>query len=88
MIDGRPATHLTVEISADACPSGPVAALHPRSAADDGTWSFAPGTTHSLWVVDVDGDTFLFWYEGEDVTPADEQAVIDSLRFVDALPTP
>ena len=88
VIDGRPATHLTVEISATACPSGPVSALHPRSTADDGTWSFALGTTHSLWVVDVDGDTFVFWYEGEDVTPADEQAVIDSLRFLDALPTP
>jgi hypothetical protein len=87
-IDGRPAVHLIVESTAVECPAGTINAFHPMQPTDDGEWGFAPGGTHSMWVVQDGADTFLFWYEGEGVTAADEQAVMDSIRFLDQLPTP
>jgi hypothetical protein len=87
-VDGRSAVHLTIESTAAACPSGRITAFGPMQQTEDGDWGFAPGATQSMWIVGDGGDTFLFWYDGDGVTPADEQAVIDSIRFLDELPAP
>jgi hypothetical protein len=87
-VDGRPAVHLTIESAAAACPSGRITAFGPMQPTEDGDWGFAPGATQSMWIVGDGPDTFLFWYDGDGVTAADEQAVIDSIRFLDELPTP
>jgi hypothetical protein len=56
--------------------------------APEGEWDITPANLHSFWIVDVDADTYLFWYEGGGVTPPDEQAVISSVKFLDKLPVP
>jgi hypothetical protein len=81
-------SHLTVESAATDCPSGTIAAFHPMRAEEDGEWGFAPVGSHSMWVVEDGPNVYLIWYEGDGVTPADERAVIDSLAFLDQLPTP
>jgi hypothetical protein len=81
-------SHLTVESAATDCPSGTIAAFHPMRAEEDGEWGFAPGGSHSMWVVEDGPKVYLIWYEGDGVTPADERAVIDSLAFLDQLPRP
>ena len=87
-VAGLPALHLTVESAATECPSGTIAAFHPMRAEEDGEWGFAPGGSHSMWIVEDGPSVYLIWYEGDGVTPADERAVIDSLAFLDELPTP
>ncbi len=88
-IDGRPAIHLDVTSDpAIDCPSGEILAFDSTQTSDDFAWALTPGEPHSFWIVEVDGATQFIWYEGDGVSPADEQAVIDSLRFLDALPTP
>ena len=47
-----------------------------------------PGQPHSLWIVNTGGHTYVITYEGDGVTSTDEQAVISSMTFLDALPTP
>lgn len=88
-VDGRPAVHLTVtsDPSVD-CPSGQILAFDSAQTGDDMQWALTPGEPHSFWIVEVDGTTRFVWYAGDGVTPADEQAVVDSLRFLVALPTP
>ena len=56
--------------------------------APEGEWDIIPANLHSFWIVGVDADTYLFWYEGGGVTPAGEQAVISSVKFLDKLPVP
>jgi hypothetical protein len=87
-VAGLPAVHLTIDSAATDCPSGTIAAFHPTLAVEDGEWGFSPGGSHSMWVVEDGADMLLIWYEGEGVTPADEQSVIDSISFLDELPTP
>jgi len=88
-IDGRRAVHLDITTSSSsACPSGTVAqfsAVRPASTA--GIVSVALGDPESLWAVEVGTDLFVLDYSGA-VTPADEQQLIDSLSFIDALPAP
>jgi hypothetical protein len=91
-IGGLPAVHLTIESDAGVdCPIGEIMAFHPPRVTDQGEYTMALGQPRSFWVVERDGDVWVFWYAGGvgvTVTTADEQAVIDSIRFVDQLPTP
>jgi len=96
-VDGRPAVHLTVTPKATSpCGSRDMAAFHSMNApaqtlpgqGAEGEWDVGHGSRHSFWIVDVDADTYLFWYEGEGVTTQDEQAVISSVKFLDNLPKP
>ncbi len=55
----------------------------------DDHWAISLGESLSIWIVQVEADkTYMFAYTGADATPADEQAVIDSISFFDTLPTP
>jgi hypothetical protein len=87
-VGGRPATHLEVSLpSTSACdrPDG-LAAFLPEDLNTDNIWSLTPGETASMYIVEMDAETtFLLWYYGP---PEEEAAVIDSVRFVDSLPTP
>ncbi|MFL5643527.1 MAG: hypothetical protein ACJ771_14420 [Chloroflexota bacterium] len=88
-IGGRPAVHLTVTSDAAIeCPAGEIMAFHPPSAAEDGEYTMALGQPRSFWAVELDGDVVVIWFAGDGVTPTDEQAVIDSIGFLDRLPTP
>lgn len=91
-IDGLPAEHLAIESDAGVeCPIGEIMAFHPPKATDEGEYTMALGQPRSFWVVERDGDVWVFWYAGGvgvTVTTAEEQGVIDSIRFLDQLPTP
>ena len=88
-LDGHPAIHV-VGVVADSldCAAGEVRAIRPPEPQSEEEWSVAPGTAVSLWIVDIDDKTYLLWYTGADVGPGEEQAFIDSVRILEALPTP
>ncbi len=89
-IDDRPAVHATLASDATVdCPVGEIMAFHPPVASEDGEYTMALGQPRSFWIVEVGGGVYVLWYaSAEGVTPEDEQAVIDSVRFLDELPAP
>jgi hypothetical protein len=83
-VDGREAAHVVLTPKPSfACPSASYALFRDGVERD-----VAPGQRHSLWIIDVGGPTYIVTYEGGGVTATDEQAVISSLKFLNALPTP
>ena len=83
-VDGRQAVHVVLTPKASfECSSPNYALFHADTERD-----VVADRPHSVWVIDGGGSTYILWYEGEVVTPADEQAVISSMKFLDALPTP
>jgi hypothetical protein len=86
-IDGRPAVQIDYRIdSGVTCASGEIAALHPQASSDQQIWTSIPGELQRMYAVQVDEDiTFLLWYQGNSET---ERSVIESIRFIDALPLP
>jgi hypothetical protein len=86
-IDGHPATHLTgTPRSGYTCASGDVGLFY----GTDQSWTTSPGNTQplSVWITQVGSDAWLFWYRGDQITPADEVPVISSIKFITQLPTP
>lgn len=83
-VDGRQAIHVKMTPKPSYECQSPSYALFQDGVERDVT----PGAPHSVWIVDLGGSTGIFWYEGDGVTAADEQAVISSFRFLDKLPTP
>jgi hypothetical protein len=83
-VDGHRAVHVKLAPKPAYTCSAPIYALFQDGAERD----VATGLPHSLWVVDVNGSTYIAWYEGDGVTAADEQAVISSMKFLDKLPAP
>ena len=93
VVDGHPAVRLTVAsddgtVDCTLQSTGEVMAFHAMAPTAEAEWGLTPLGPHTMWIVEVDGDTYLLWYEGDGVTLADQQAVIDSIRFLDVLPTP
>jgi len=87
-IDGHPATHLTgTPRSGFTCAAGDIG-LFPYMTGSGDDWTLAPGTPLSVWITETGGHAWLFWYHGDEVTAADEAAVIGSIHFITALPTP
>lgn len=88
-VDGYPAVHLTLTSDASIdCPNGEIAMFRGTGDATAPDYSVAPGGKHSFWVIQLPDRALVIWYEGEDVDAAAEQAFIDSLDFLDTLPTP
>jgi hypothetical protein len=89
-IDGRLATHITSTVGE--CQDAELALITQPSfpGSNGGTEEVrAPkGFAVSLWTTVIDGDLVVVWYAGENVPAAEEQGVIDSIRFTDGLPTP
>lgn len=86
-IDGHPAVHVTgTPRPGFSCAAGGIGLFWDGNVSDP--WSIAPGIALSVWVTQVRSDVWLFWYRGDQVTAADESAVISSIRFITALPTP
>jgi hypothetical protein len=87
-VGGRKAVHLTTTSDASVECGEEIVAFWPDAPGADDAWGFRPGEPLSLWIVDMGADTNLIWYHGEGVTPADEAAVIESIQFIETLPTP
>jgi hypothetical protein len=86
-IDGHRAARVAMTTDAGiACPAGEISAVTAKNVTSGWRWSIRPGDTASLYVVELPDATYLLEYFGEGVTPADEAAVMSSIRFVDALP--
>lgn len=88
-IDGYTGLRISATAPADAsCGSGEFVVYRPADLADDVGWSIVPGSTAAIHVIDVEGDTILIEYGGDEITRADEDAFIASIDFIDTLPTP
>ena len=86
-IGGRTGVRLDVAIDPGLeCRADGMQAFHPENLADEFTWAFVPGEVESLYILQMDAaTTFLLWYQG---SAAEEQAVLESIEFIDALPVP
>ena len=83
-VGGHQAAHVVLTPKPSfTCPAGSYALFHDGNERD-----VVPGQPHSLWIVNTGGHTYVITYEGDGVTSTDEQAVISSMTFLDALPTP
>ena len=92
-IDGHPAIHLTgTPIAGYQCKSGDTGFFYgnPDNNGADTSWTISNGNTQalSIWITQVGNDAYLFWYRGDQVTPADEAVVIQSIHFITQLPAP
>jgi hypothetical protein len=87
-IGGRPGVRLDVSIDPNvSCNlTDGIKAFHPELLSDSAMWPFNPGEVETLYILQMDAaNTLLLWYQGS----ADEEvAVLDSVRFIDKLPTP
>jgi len=86
-IDGHRAVHLSITTDAAIdCPGGVIIEWIAKADAPGGvTWHLSPGDPDSLYVVETPTATFLFQYLGPDVTTADEERVLSTIRFVESL---
>ena len=91
-IGGLSAIHVTLgptqKGAAGPCIEGQIAVFHGSVASEDTGPRLAVDKAHSLWMFERGGHVDVFVYEGEGVTPAEEQSVIQSFQFLDALPKP
>lgn len=86
-IDGYRAARIAVTTDAGMeCPAGEISAMTSKNVTSGWRWSIKPGETASIHVVELPEATYVLQYAGDGVTPADEAAVMSSVRFVDALP--
>jgi len=91
-IGGLAAAHITGVTTAKSCAAGQAALFYeppyPGSNGGPGEIGFTFGETLSLWAVVVDGDLVVIAYTGSGVATADEQAIMDTIKFTNGLPTP
>jgi hypothetical protein len=89
-IDGRQGVRVTIPTAVDPCPDGAPARgwiweWRDQTAGNRG-WFIRPGDTDVIYLVDVGTDVYLLQWLAPGVTEADEQAVLSSVQFIDALP--
>ncbi len=86
VVDGHRAVRLVLHANSDAsCPDGGLAEYQPKAETADFHWFLRPGDTDSLVIVELADATVMF-----EVLPAPhplESSVIDSIRFLEQLPT-
>ncbi|HYX12419.1 MAG TPA: hypothetical protein VE817_10560, partial [Candidatus Acidoferrum sp.] len=86
VIDGHRAVRLDVHANPDAsCPSGWLNEWQPKTETGDLTWYLRPGDTDNLFIVETPSATVMF--EILPVPDARGIAVINSIRFLDRLPS-
>lgn len=84
-VAGLPATHLTVQGGDSPCDDGSILLFTPVDC--DCHWVTAKDVFDSFYVVDVDGDTFIFAFSAGE-SGASEASVIDSIRIPAEYPAP
>jgi len=87
-IDGKPAVHLAITTTTQPACTDKLFEFAPNDLTSDGYWFITPGDPDSVWLVQVGKDLFLLQWLGNGVTPADEQSVLSTVQFIDALPAP
>ena len=86
-IDGRPAVRLTIPtvLTAD-CPTHRVNEWTAGASVGPGGWLLNQGDTDVLYLVEVNGNLVLLQWLGTGVTSTEEQALLATVRFTEALP--
>lgn len=87
-IGGRSAVRMDVAVDPGVkCRAGGnISAFHVEKLTDEAFWELGAGQVETFYIVQIDATTtFLLWYQG---TAAEETAVLDSITFIDKLPTP
>ena len=86
-IDGHAAVRVAISTDASVdCPGGELFVYRPDNADEDADISIAPGSTLSVWAIERPGGVSVLSYRGDDVTLEDEDRVMSTIRFIDALP--
>ena len=85
-IDGHRTVRLDLRANSDAsCASGGLNEWQPKAATGDLTWFLRPGDYETVFLVDYPGATVMF--QILPIPDARGLAVLDSIRFLDQLPT-
>jgi hypothetical protein len=89
-IDGLDALTFKVTVSATfPCKTGQPGIFRSSDPTEThATWGYGPGDTWFMATVVKDGSLFVFTWEGSGQTAADAEAIFESIRFFDRLPTP
>jgi hypothetical protein len=70
------------------CASGDMGLFHSRIETEtDADWTMPPGQAIYLWTTVKDGHLRVYGFGGDGVTAVDGHTVIDSIRFIQTLPT-
>jgi hypothetical protein len=86
-IDGRPAVRLMVpSVLTTDCPTHRVNEWSAGAVTGPGGWLLNQGETDVLYLVEVSGNLILLQWLGTGVTAAEEQALLATMRFTEALP--
>jgi hypothetical protein len=81
-IDGHPAVHVTLSSDAStACASGSIVEYGVKSVTSGAKFGLTPGDADNLYVVALPSSTYVIGVTGTGLTPAQEQALISSVRF-------
>lgn len=89
-MDGHRAVHFAVTSSAGIdCPGGVIVEWQAKADAGGVTWHLSPGDPDSFDIVDLPTATILFQVIGatDVLTPDVERGLLDSVRFVEKLPS-
>jgi hypothetical protein len=87
-IDGRPGVRVTIPVAKSAAcqATGRVFEWTDGTPGNLG-WFIRQGDTDVLYLVNVGKDVYLLQWLGDGVTAAEEQQVLSTIHFIDALPT-
>jgi hypothetical protein len=86
-IDGHAAVHLVIPSTQTAtCSGSRVNEWTASTDAGTGGWLLRQGETDVVYLVEVGSDLILLQWLGQDVTPAEEQALFATVHFTDVLP--
>jgi hypothetical protein len=89
-LDGIAGRRFEVVAVADpACAGGEAGIFRSRIPTEsDAEWSYGAGDRFFNWAIVRDGHLWVVSYDGDGVTVADGQTIIDSMKLMDELPTP
>jgi hypothetical protein len=89
-VDGIAGRRFEAVAAADPkCAGGEAGIFRSRVVSEsEAQWTYTAGDRFSHWAIVRDGRLWVFSYDGDGVTVADGQVIIDSIKFMDNLPKP
>jgi len=87
-IDGHRAVHLVADANGDvSCPAGWLVEWQAKAETGGLSFHLSPGDRDTMYLVELPTTTIMLQVYGSTISTADEQAVLSTVHFLDALPT-